>query len=212
MAKEGLPFILVFSVPALLAAVVAIGLGAWWAWVLVGLFAALALFMAYFFRDPERVSPEEASVVVSPADGTVMVVERVAPDDAASPTQVSIFLSPLDVHINRSPIAGTIDDVVYKPGEFRVASRKIASEVNEQNVITIRGPEMEIVARQIAGILARRIVCWKRAGDRVELGERIGLMKFSSRMDVVMPSDVEVLCRVGERVVGGETVIGRKRA
>lgn len=211
MAREGLPFILVFLVPALIAAGVAAGLGMPWLWVVTALFAALAAFMAYFFRDPERVSPADPNVVVSPADGTVMVVECIAPNDTASPTQVSIFLSPLDVHINRAPIAGTIEEVVYRPGEFRVASRKIASEVNEQNVITIRGTELEIVARQIAGILARRIVCWKKAGDRVALGERIGLMKFSSRMDVVMASDVEVLCRVGERVVGGETVIGRKR-
>jgi phosphatidylserine decarboxylase len=211
MHKEGVPSILVFAVPAALAAAAGLWLGAWWAWALAAVLAALALFMAYFFRDPERAAPSETDVVVSPADGTVMVVERVAPDDPASPTQVSIFLSPMDVHINRSPIAGTIDDVVYKRGEFRVASRRIASEVNEQNVITIRGPEFTIVARQIAGVLARRIVLWKKPGDRVALGERIGLMKFSSRMDVVMPAELEVLCRVGERVVGGETVIGRKR-
>jgi phosphatidylserine decarboxylase len=210
--KEGIPSILVFAVPALVAGAAAVLSGAWWAWVLAALLAALALFMAYFFRDPERAAPSETSVVVSPADGTVMVVERVDPAEAASPTQVSIFLSPLDVHINRSPIAGTIEEVVYRPGEFRVASRRVASEVNEQNVITIRGPEMTVVARQIAGILARRIVCWKKAGDRVALGERIGLMKFSSRMDVLMPAEIEVLCRVGERVVGGETVIGRRRA
>ncbi len=140
-----------------------------------------------------------------------MVVERVSPDDPSSPTQVSIFLSPLDVHINRSPIAGVIEDVTYRPGEFRVASRKIASEVNEQNVIRIHGAEFDVVARQIAGILARRIVCWKRPGESVALGERIGLMKFSSRMDVVMPCTVEVLCKQGDRVVGGVTIIGRKR-
>ena len=211
MAKEGIPFILVFAGLAALAAAVGLALDSIVAFVLAGLAAVVALFMAYFFRDPERVAPGEAGIVVSPADGKVMVVERVVPDDPASPTQVSIFLSPFDVHINRSPIAGTIEEVTYKPGEFRVASRKIASEVNEQNVITIAGPELRIVARQIAGILARRIVCWKRAGDRVALGERIGLMKFSSRMDVVMPTGVDVLCRVGDRVVGGVTVIGRKQ-
>jgi phosphatidylserine decarboxylase len=100
--------------------------------------------------------------------------------------------------------------VVYKPGAFKVASRRIASEVNEQNVITISNAGMRIVTRQIAGILARRIVCWKRAGDTVAIGERIGLMKFSSRMDVVMTADMEVLCRPGDRVVGGESIIGRK--
>jgi phosphatidylserine decarboxylase len=125
---------------------------------------------------------------------------------------VSIVLSPMDVHINRSPIAGTVVDVVYKPGAFKIATKKIASEVNEQNVITIENKEMRIVARQIAGLLARRVVCWKRPGDAVSAGERIGLMKFSSRMDVVMPAEVEVLCRVGDIVVGGETIIGRKRS
>ena len=212
MAKEGIPFVLVFALPAIAAAVLGVLIGFWWFWGLAALFAALAAFMAFFFRDPERVAPEEATVVVSPADGKVMVVERVDPSDPASPTQVSIFLSPLDVHINRSPIAGTIEEVVYKPGKFKVASKKVASTVNEQNVITISNPELRIVARQIAGIMARRIVCWKKAGDHVALGERIGLMKFSSRMDVVMPPEVEVLCAVGDRVVAGITVIGRKRA
>lgn len=211
MAKEGYPFILTFVIPALLAAVGAAALGLWWLWPLAGVFFLLAAFMAYFFRDPERVSPAETDIVVSPADGKVMVVERVGADAANSPTQVSIFLSPMDVHINRSPVAGLVEEVVYKPGRFEIASKKVASEVNEQNVITISNPEMRVVARQIAGILARRIVCWKQAGDRVALGERIGLMKFSSRMDVVMPADVEVLCQVGDRVVAGITVIGRKR-
>jgi phosphatidylserine decarboxylase len=211
MAKEGIPFILVFVLLAAIAFVTGLWLGSTVAYVVAGLGVALALFMAYFFRDPHREVPDEANIVVSPADGKVMVVERVDPNDPASPTQVSIFLSPMDVHINRAPIAGTIEAVVYKAGEFRVASRKIASEVNEQNVITIAGPELRIVARQIAGLLARRIVCWKKAGDQVGLGERIGLMKFSSRMDVVMPAEVAVLCRVGDRVVGGTTVIGRRQ-
>ena len=211
MAREGIPFILLFSIPAAAAGVAAAATGIRWLWAVAAALAVLAAYMAYFFRDPERLSPEETDVVVSPADGKVMVVERVDASDSDSPTQVSIFLSPVDVHINRSPIAGVVEEVVYVPGKFTVASRKIASEVNEQNVITIGGPQLRIVARQIAGILARRIVLWKRPGDRVALGERIGLMKFSSRMDVVMPPEVEVLCRVGERVVGGVTIIGRKR-
>jgi phosphatidylserine decarboxylase len=168
--------------------------------------------MAYFFRDPERTSPSDRTAVLSPADGRIMVVERVDPASPDAPTQVSIFLSPVDVHINRAPIAGTVVDVVYKPGAFKVATKKIASEVNEQNVITIENGEMRVVARQIAGLLARRVVCWKRPGDVVAAGERIGLMKFSSRMDVVMPAEIEVLCRVGDYVVGGETIIGRKRS
>lgn len=211
IAKEGTPFIIAFAVPALVALVAGLVFGSLVAYGVAVVFLALALFMVYFFRDPERTVPSEAAIVLSPADGKVMVVERIDPNDAESPTQVSIFLSPVDVHINRSPIGGTIEEVVYKPGKFKVASKKIASVVNEQNVITISNAEMRIVARQIAGVLARRIVCWKHAGDTVRAGERIGLMKFSSRMDVVMPFDVEVLCREGDRVVGGETIIGRKR-
>jgi phosphatidylserine decarboxylase len=211
MAKEGIPFVLLFLVPAAVVGTVAAIAGGWWLWPAAAVLAVLALYMAYFFRDPERPAPSEGNIIVSPADGKVMVVDRVDPNDPASPTQVSVFLSPIDVHINRSPIAGVIEEVVHKTGRFEIASRKIASEVNEQNVITIASPELRIVARQIAGILARRIVCWKKPGDSVALGERIGLMKFSSRMDVVVPAEVEVLCRVGDRVVGGVTIIGRKR-
>jgi len=212
MAREGIPYILFFGVLAAFAAVAAVLSGLAWVWTAAALFVLLALFMAYFFRDPDRLSPAEETLVISPADGRVMVVEKVDPADTSAPTQVSIFLSPMDVHINRSPIAGTIRDVVYKPGAFKVATQKIASEVNEQNVITIENSEMRIVTRQIAGLLARRVVCWKRPGDTVAAGERIGLMKFSSRMDVVMPAEVDVLCHVGDTVVGGVTVIGRKRA
>ena len=210
MAREGIPFVALFAIPMLIAGALAGLTGGVWLWVLATACLLLTAFMAYFFRDPARTVPSESGIVVSPADGRVLVVERIDGSDAKSATQVSIFLSPMDVHINRSPIGGTIESVLYKPGEFRVASRRIASEVNEQNVISIRGAEMSVVARQIAGLVARRIVCWKKAGERVETGERIGLMKFSSRMDVIMTSDIEVLCRIGDRVVGGETVIGRK--
>lgn len=210
MAREGIPFVVLFAVPALVAGTAAGMTGSVWLWGITLAFLLLTLFMAYFFRDPSRTVPSGDDIVISPADGKVLVVERIDGADASSPTQVSIFLSPMDVHINRAPIGGTVESVTYKPGEFRVASLKVASEVNEQNVIAINGSEISIVARQIAGLVARRIVCWKKAGDRVEAGERIGLMKFSSRMDVLVPSSVEVLCRVGDRVVGGETVIGRK--
>jgi phosphatidylserine decarboxylase len=115
----------------------------------------------------------------------------------------------MDVHINRSPIAGEIIDLVYRPGAFHVASRDIASVENEQNIITLRGARVTVVVRQIAGVLARRVVLWKKKGDLVKLGERVGLMKFSSRMDVVLPSEVEVLVKRGDRVTGGVSVIGR---
>lgn len=169
----------------------------------------VACFIAYFFRDPRRVVPDDSALVVSPADGRVTRIERLDPNSADSPTVVSVFLSPFDVHINRAPIAGEIVDVSYTKGRFMIATRDEASVVNEQNALTIRGEEMTVVVKQIAGVLARRIVCWKRAGDRVEMGERIGLIKFGSRTDLVLPRRVEIMVKVGERVRGGESVIGR---
>jgi phosphatidylserine decarboxylase len=171
----------------------------------------LALFMAYFFRDPERASLAEQDIVVSPADGRVTRVARVIPEDPQSPTVVSIFLSVFDVHVNRAPIAGEIVDVAYTKGRFMIATREEASVVNEQNALTIRGERMTIVCKQIAGVLARRIVCWKRRGERVALGERFGLIKFSSRTDLVLPPEVEVSVRVGDRVRGAVSIIGRLR-
>ena len=204
MAREGLFYILI----PLLLALIPLALG-YWPVALVLL--ALAGFMAYFFRDPQRTSPPEAGVVVSPADGRVTRVRPLVPDDPDSPNVISIFLSPLDVHINRSPIAGTITDVTYTSGKFLMATKEESSLVNEQNALTIHGEELTVVCKQIAGVLARRIVCWKRAGDSVALGERIGLIKFSSRTDLILPAEVEVLVKEGERVRGGVTIIGRLR-
>jgi len=201
MVREGIPWVLV----PLLAAAAALFFGLWW---LGGLLGLLAAFMAYFFRDPRREAPAESDLVVSPADGRVTRVERVsaAPD---SPTVVSIFLSPFDVHVNRSPIAGTVLDVTYTKGRYVMATRDDASLVNEQNALTIRGEEMTVVCKQIAGVLARRIVCWKKPGDRLGLGERFGLIKFGSRTDLVLPPEVSVEVTVGQRVRGGVTIVGR---
>ncbi len=202
MAREGLPYILI---PALLG-LVPLFFGYW---VIALLLFALAAFMAFFFRDPQRTAPQDADVIVSPADGRVTRISVVNPDDPQSPTVVSIFLSPLDVHINRAPLAGKITDVTYTRGKFLMATNKDASLVNEQNALTIRGEKVTVVCKQIAGILARRIVCWKRAGDELALGERFGLIKFSSRTDLILPSGVEILVSEGMRVRGGATVIGR---
>ncbi len=202
MAREGIPYILI----PILIALVLIALGYW-------LFATplilLAAFMLYFFRDPHRLAPIEDNVVVSPADGRVTRVRPLSADQTDSPTVVSIFLSPLDVHINRSPIAGTVTDVTYRKGKFLIATNENASVVNEQNALTIQGEEITVVCKQIAGVLARRIICWKRAGDQVALGERFGLIKFSSRTDLVLPPQVEVLVKEGARVRGGSSIIGR---
>jgi len=174
----------------------------------VGLLLLLvALFMAYFFRDPKRVPPSDPDVVVSPADGRVTRIESAA--QAGGPTLISIFLSPLDVHINRAPIPGKIVDVVYSPGKFLMATNEKASLVNEQNALTIQGEKITVVCKQIAGILARRIVCWKNTGDRLNLGERFGMIKFSSRTDVLLPANVKITVAEGQRVRGGITVIGR---
>ena len=210
MVREGYPWVLV---P--LAAGLAAGLLYLLFWpalpllVLAFVLLLLACFMAYFFRDPRRAVPSESGLVVSPADGRVTRVERLSEGDERSPKVVSIFLSPFDVHVNRSPIAGAVVDVTYTKGRFIAATSDRASIVNEQNALTIKGEKMTVVCKQIAGVLARRIVCWKRAGDRLELGERFGLIKFGSRTDLVMPPEVEVLVKVGERVSGGVTVIGR---
>ena len=202
MTREGYPWVL-----TPLAATLAAGLlGAWW---LAAPLLLLTAFMAYFFRDPEREVPRGAGVVVAPADGRVTRVEKLSPEDPRSPSVVSIFLSPFDVHINRSPIAGVVSDVTYTRGRFKSATREEASLVNEQNALTIEGERLTVVCKQIAGVLARRIVCWKRPGDRLELGERFGLIKFGSRTDLVLPAEVEVLVRPGARVRGGLTVVGR---
>ncbi|HEU0252967.1 MAG TPA: phosphatidylserine decarboxylase, partial [Pyrinomonadaceae bacterium] len=191
-------------VPVLLGAAAAV-LGFWYVAVLL---LVVALFMAYFFRDPKRVPPSDPDVVVSPADGRVTRIES-SGQGSELPTVISIFLSPLDVHINRSPIPGKIVDVLYSPGKFLMATNEKASLVNEQNALTIQGEKITVVCKQIAGILARRIVCWKAPGDSLGLGERFGMIKFSSRTDVLLPANVKVMVKEGERVRGGITVIGR---
>jgi phosphatidylserine decarboxylase len=202
--RDGIPFVLIPLAAALLAALT----GYWY--VAVPLFL-LALFMAYFFRDPERAALTDEDLVVAPADGRVTRVAQVIADDPQSPQVVSIFLSVFDVHVNRAPIAGEITDVAYTKGRFMIATREEASVVNEQNALTIKGERMTVVCKQIAGVLARRIVCWKRKGERVNLGERFGLIKFSSRTDLVLPAEVDVSVRVGDRVRGGVSIIGRLR-
>ncbi len=204
IAREGIPYILA---PALLS-IILLAVGYWY----VALpFVLLAAFMAFFFRDPKRSPPVDPDVIVAPADGRVTRVSPLEPGRANSSTLISIFLSPLDVHINRAPIAGKIIDVSYTKGKFLIATDEKASLVNEQNALTIEGSKITIVCKQIAGILARRIVCWKHKGEVVALGERFGLIKFSSRTDVILPEAVEVLVAPGMHVKGGTTIIGRLR-
>jgi phosphatidylserine decarboxylase len=202
MVKDGIFWVLIPALAALLAALY----GLWW---LALPLLLLAAFMAYFFRDPRRDAPADESLVVSPADGRVTRIEKLSPEEDGSPTVVSIFLSPFDVHINRSPIAGVVVESVYTKGRFMIATKDEASVVNEQNALTIQGERMTVVCKQIAGVLARRIVCWKKPGDPLKRGERFGLIKFGSRTDLVLPAQVEVSVEVGARVRGGVSVIGR---
>jgi len=159
----------------------------------------------YFFRDPERAVPA-GPVAVSPADGKVVAVKPESP----TAQRISIFLNIFDVHVNRTPIGGVIRKVEYQRGRFLVASREEASLQNEQNVITVQGDQTCVVFKQIAGLIARRVVCTKKPGDTVTAGERIGLIKFGSRMDVIFGPEWEVLVKPGMRVAAGSSVLARR--
>jgi phosphatidylserine decarboxylase len=198
----GLPFI-----GGALALGLVFGMTTTW-WLGLPLLATAVLF-AYFFRDPERRPPDQENAVVSPADGRVMVAGAVV-EDAAPPgdwQQISIFLSPMDVHVNRIPVTGRVTRVSYTAGRFLPAYRPEAASVNERSEIWIDHDGQDIVVRQIVGILARRVVCRVAGGAQVRAGDRYGIMKFGSRMDLFLPRSAQILARVGDVVRGGETVI-----
>ncbi len=197
MVKEGIPFILI-------PAAAAVGFAAVGSWPATIVLAVVALFMAYFFRDPRREIPTDDGLIVSSADGRVTRIES---DESGK--LVSVFLSPLDVHINRSPISGAIKKITYIAGKKMPATSDQASLVNERNSLVIEGEDVTVTCTQIAGILARRIVCWPKAGDNLQRGQKFGLIKFGSRTDILMPASVEIVVSVGDRVTGGETVIAR---
>ncbi|PYV18535.1 MAG: phosphatidylserine decarboxylase family protein [Acidobacteria bacterium] len=167
---------------------------------------ALAGFVCFFFRNPERAIPSGEGLVVAPADGKVVAIEP----EAGGGHRVGIFLSIFDVHVNRSPIRGRLEDVVYKRGAFKPAFASDAASTNEQNVLTIRGTDGSVVVHQIAGIIARRVVCWKKPGQDLERGELFGLIRFGSRVDVLLPADVSIRVTLGDHVKGGSTVLGGK--
>jgi phosphatidylserine decarboxylase len=171
-------------------------------------FFVFGAFCLYFFRDPERNVPQGPHVV-SPADGKVMAVKP----DIDGLTRISIFLNVFDVHVNRSPVAGRVADVQYRRGAFLVASKETASVENEQNVVTVETDDgIRVIYKQIAGLIARRIVFNKRPGDTVAMGERIGLMKFGSRMDVLLGQEWKILVAPGQRVVGGESLLAERKS
>jgi phosphatidylserine decarboxylase len=170
----------------------------------------LALFFLWFFRDPERTIPDSPGAVVSPADGKVTTITSVLTEGVPQ-TRVSIFLSVFDVHVNRSPMAGVIRAVRYQKGKYLNAMNPASAELNEQNVVTVEGDGQTVVFKQIAGLLARRIVFNKKVGERVELGERVGLIKFGSRVDVLLEASARMDIKVGDRVKGGASVLARLR-
>ena len=194
MVKDGIPFV---GVPLIA------GLGFLFVfWPIAVACFVLAAFMAYFFRDPHREIPEAPGQIVSAADGRVTRIEE-TPERKV----VSVFLSPLDVHINRSPITGTIKKIIYTVGKKGPATNDESSLLNERNSLVIEGEGITMTCTQIAGIVARRIVCWPREGDNLLRGQKFGLIKFGSRTDLVMPASVELKVKIGDRVVGGETII-----
>jgi phosphatidylserine decarboxylase len=197
-----------YALPLLAAA----GLIGWLAAPLWGLPAVLlAAFFLWFFRDPERVVPSQAGMLVSPADGQVTDVSPVTVDGVVR-VRISIFLNVFDVHVNRSPISGVIREVRYQKGKFVNAMNAASAEQNEQNVVTVEGEGQTVVFKQIAGLLARRIVFNKKVGDRVKRGERVGLIKFGSRTDILLDRAAEIQVKVGDRVKGGSSVLAHVRA
>jgi phosphatidylserine decarboxylase len=168
----------------------------------------LALFFLWFFRDPERVIPDSAGALVSPGDGKVTEVASVVMNGVPL-TRISIFLSVFDVHVNRSPVAGVIREVRYQKGKFLNAMNPASAEHNEQNAVTVEGDGHTVVFKQIAGLLARRIVFNKKVGDTVKRGERVGLIKFGSRVDVLLDASATVQIKVGDRVKGGSSVLAQ---
>lgn len=174
------------------------------------LLGAATLFTAWFFRNPKRIAPRIEGTVVAPGDGRVIAIEheyepRFLKDQG---TRISIFLNVFDVHVNRVPCDGTVEDITYQPGRFVAANRPEATLRNEQNALMIRTPQgRKVLCVQVAGLIARRIVCWARPGEQVSRGERYGLIRFGSRMDLFLPLIATVKVKVGDRVKGGETVL-----
>ena len=204
MVKDGYKF----ALPPLALGLLALVPGWYW---LAGILLLLGAFVLYFFRDPERAIPSDPASIVSPADGHVMEVLE-EPLEGLPGHRISIFLSVFDVHVNRAPVAGVIRRIEYRKGRFYAAMRGRASAENEQNRIRVSSPQGDVVFKQIAGWIARRILCWKSEGDQVARGERVGMIRFGSRVDIWMPPGVEILVRRGQKVAGGSSVLARWKA
>ena len=202
LAKEGF----VFIIPLLVVSILMFLLSFYW----VAFFFGLGfLFVTWFFRDPERHIPNEPNVIVSPADGKITeIITEKEPINGELCKRVTIFLSVFNVHVNRVPIAGTIEEIRYNPGKFLAAFNHKASMDNEQNIILINNGKAHVFVKQIAGLIARRIVCWPKKGDYYELGQRYGLIRFGSRVDILLPETTKLSVTCGDNVSGGKSIIG----
>ena len=204
IVKEGFPFVGIGAGVTLLSGMLG--------WTVVGVVAGgLTLFTAWFFRNPARIVPQGPGLVVAPGDGTVIAIEEQFEPRFLKDRSIrfSIFLNVFDVHVNRIPCEGVVENIQYQPGTFVVASKPEAMLKNEQNALFLRTTEgAKVLCAQVAGLIARRIVCWLSPGDRVMRGERFGLIRFGSRMDTFVPLGTDVRVAVGDRVKGGETILG----
>jgi phosphatidylserine decarboxylase len=210
-AREGLVLIAIAVLLAIGAFAVAVSVRSWGLWLLALTLTVVALWVAYFFRDPERAGDRGAGIVISPADGKVVMVTEV--DEPAflhgRATRVSIFMNIFNVHVNRYPVSGTVRFVHYNPGKFLNAAAEKSSLENEQMSVGIENGQTRVLVRQIAGLIARRVVTYSREGEQVEQGDRMGLIRFGSRVDVFLPPNATVTVNVGQLTFAGVTVVGR---
>lgn len=206
IASDGYPFIIIFAIITIVIYI----FGKPWISVFPWI---ITFFMALFFRDPERTIPIDKDVFVSPADGKVILIKNVYEKDylKSESKELSIFMSIFDVHINRAPCDGTVNLVQHFPGQFLAAYKNAASIKNESTMMVLEGNNGKILVRQVAGLLARRIVCKTKAGDVLRRGERYGMIKFGSRLDVYLPKDAEIKVKLGDKVKAGETVLALKK-
>ncbi|MEW6116274.1 MAG: phosphatidylserine decarboxylase family protein [Nitrospirota bacterium] len=204
-APEGYPFIAFFAVATIIVYIIG---GTWLALLLL----LLTGFMLFFFRDPERTPPPGDAVFVAPADGRIILIQNVAEETYLKERaiEVSIFMSPFNVHVNRAPCDGVVECVVHTPGKFLSAFKPEASLQNENIAMLLKGKSGRVLVRQVAGAIARRAVCRVRPGDCLKKGERYGVIKFSSRLDIYLPEDTVLKVKLGDKVTAGETIIGTR--
>lgn len=211
LAKEGFGTIIVVFTFSVIVGIAVSYAPNWVAFPVYAILVALCGLILYFFRDPDRITPEDENLIISPADGTVVLIQEAEENEYMNgkATQVSIFLSPLNVHVNRNPVSGKLEYLKYYPGKYLMAWEDHASEQNERAHFGVLHPSgMKIMFKQITGFLARRIVYNINEGDELKAGERFGIMKFGSRMDLMLPENVEIKVKKGDKTVAGESIIG----